>query len=127
MAREDVDLIRRLYEAPDAETVLAAFDPDVVWTTAEGEVDGGTFRGIAAVRGLFERWREAFQGFRMDTSDVSQLGDWVVTRGCWYGTARRTGMKLEYPVVIAYRVRGGRVVEAREFRDMDQAIAALGG
>ena len=126
MAREDVELIRRL-QGRDLDGVFAALHPDIVWTTPDDELDGGTLRGIESVRALFESWRETFEDFWAEAEEILELGDWVVARMRWYGTARMTGMALELRSTNAYRVRDGLIVEVREFRDADHAVAALGG
>jgi ketosteroid isomerase-like protein len=125
MSREDVALIRSL-QGSGLDDVFAALHPDIVWTTPDDELDGGTLRGIHAVRALFESWRETFEDFWAEAEEVFELGDWVVARMRWYGTARITGMALEIRSTTAYRVRDGLIVEAREFRDTDHAVAALG-
>jgi ketosteroid isomerase-like protein len=68
MSREDVEIVRRVYEAVarrDTATVLALYDPDVEWDFTRGplaDVMGrGIYRGHDGLRSWFRAWYEAWE------------------------------------------------------------------
>jgi ketosteroid isomerase-like protein len=132
MSRENVEIVRRSFEAfarGDFETAFAAHDPSTEWCTAADEPDQQTYRGIAGlrdfVRTLTEPWEDRFGGV-MEFEGFIESDDWVVVP--W--SARLRGRESGIPIVVsetyAVRVRQGKIVRVEEYRSKDHALETLG-
>jgi ketosteroid isomerase-like protein len=128
MSREDVEIVRRLFEATtrrDAEGAFPLLDPEIEW-----DMSGFPFPDLAGVYlgrdevfrwwlRYFEIWAES--GFEIvDTADVG--GDLAVTTRAW--GKGRDGIEVEQAFVNLVTVRDGRLVRNRAFRTRDEALEA---
>lgn len=95
----------------DWATVLAAYDPDIVWTNDPGAGPwAGRFEGVDAVANMFAEYLEFLGGtFTTEVIDVCVSGDrsmsFVVERGS------KDGLRYENRAVWINRFVDGLVVE----------------
>jgi uncharacterized protein len=131
MSRENVELVRRSFEAfarGDFDTAFAAHDPSTEWCTAADEPDQQTYRGIDGlrdfVRTLMEPWEGRFAGV-MEFEPFIDRGEWVVVP--WTARLRGKGSGISVPVSETYavQVRGGKIVRVEEYRSKDHALEAI--
>jgi ketosteroid isomerase-like protein len=131
MSRENVEIVRRSFEAfarGDFESAFAAHGPDTAWCTAADEPDQQTYHGLDGLRefvaSLDEAWEGRFDGL-MEFEDFIDCGDWVVApwRARMHG--RRSGIEVDVEETYAIRVMEGRIVKVEEFRSTDQALEAV--
>ena len=126
MSRDNVELIRRTYDAFDRGALdeLSGFhDPQIEWRTASEDPDAGIHRGPEAVRHYIEQWLEGFAGLRATVEEYIDAGDdRVFTWVRWTGRGRASGIDAEWWLAIVYTVRGGKVVHADEYFDRAQAL-----
>jgi uncharacterized protein len=131
MSRENVEIVRRSFEAfarGDFETAFAAHAPDTSWCTASDEPDQQTYRGLDGLRKLVasldELWEGRFAG-TMTFEDFIDRGDWVVVP--WHARmhGRMSGIDVEVEETYAVRVREGKIVRVDEFRSSGQALEAV--
>jgi ketosteroid isomerase-like protein len=97
MSRENVDIIRELFERANRqdETLLDDFyDPDAVWHSRADEPDTGVYEGREAIRELWRMWA--------------------------------SGAPVREPYAWVTRLRDGKVIEVREYRDKAEALEAAG-
>jgi uncharacterized protein (DUF1330 family)/ketosteroid isomerase-like protein len=130
------DVARRLFaavEARDLEAVLASYDPDVEIHEAGSLPYGGTYAGLDGAT----RHAVAYAGtWDPLQTDAERTLDWtvvasgdeeVVVRWHQRGLDPDTGAAFDGEVVSVYRVRDGRVREARMFHaDTDAVVRFLG-
>jgi ketosteroid isomerase-like protein len=84
--RDLVELTRRTFDAynpRDFDAITRFVAPDAVY---EAVSLGTTFEGVAAIRGFFEDWLGAYEGFEMESEEILDLGNGVV-----FVVARLTG------------------------------------
>lgn len=110
-------------EAGDFETVLAAFDPDVVWVNDAGAGPwAGRYEGIDAVAGMFAEFLGFFEGtFVQEVVDVCTSDDRAVVVHQEWG--EHGGHTFENRAVWVHRYEGGRIVEVWTF-DVDRDAGA---
>jgi ketosteroid isomerase-like protein len=138
MSRENVDLVRRLYEAVaarDSETVLSIYHPDLVWDHTHNSGLAGLMAGQTRVyhghHGL-RRWSsdfyDALQDVQAELVDVVDLeGGRVLAVLNYRGTGRGSGLDFEFSEMVGiFTVVEGRVIRADWYRDKAQALAEIG-
>jgi ketosteroid isomerase-like protein len=129
MSRENVDIIRELFERANSqdETLLDDFyDPDAVWHSRADEPDTGVYEGREAIRELWRMWLDMFEDFQLSPSEYIEAGDCVITPGWVEGRGRASGAPVRELYVWVTRLRDGKVIEVREYRDKAEALEAAG-
>ena len=98
------------------------YAPDAV---VEGRASGMTFEGRTAIRGFWEDWTVAYDGFEVQQEEILDLGNGVV-----FGVTRASGRpvggtgRVEIRVVIVAVWEEGLIVQSIGYDDTDEARAA---
>jgi len=77
MSRENVELIRRAYDAysrGDREAFVELMDPDVEFESLILEAEGGAYRGHDGVREYFDKVHEVFESWRSEITEIEEIG-----------------------------------------------------
>jgi ketosteroid isomerase-like protein len=121
--------IEELYAAfakGDVPAVLAALDPAIEWTEAEGFPYGGTYIGHAAVLGgVFMKLGTEWDGFSAVPREFVSEADTVVALGEYSGTYKATGKAFRAPFVHVWKFRSGAAVSFHQHTDTAIVQAAL--
>ena len=75
MSQENVEVVRRAYEAwnaGDMDAVRERLDPGIIWRPVEGWPEPGPFEGREAVMRWLEQMRETW-----DTDDLELISDFI--------------------------------------------------
>jgi ketosteroid isomerase-like protein len=128
MSRENVELVRRMWEAflgNDFQTALSLCDPDVEWD-GTNLPDGQTGRGLDAIVDHITRWSDMWESWNVEVERVIDAGgDHVVV--FIRETGRSTsGLDIDERHGELYRIRDGRIVRRKGFSDPDEALEAVG-
>src|SRR6266550_1316442 len=131
MSQENVETARRVYAAfndGDLGTVLAILDPDIEWNASDVFFDQPlTYRGRRAGQEEFLRdLMQIFEEYRGEPEGLRDVGDQVVAVAQMGGTGRRSGAKAMARVAHVFTFRDGRVVRFTEFKDVGEALEAVG-
>ena len=132
MSEENVDLLRKAYEAfarGDVEAVLERLDPDVDWRPAIAPILGvDAVRGIEAVRDFLTRdLFEGFDQFRAEPLVFEDLGDdAVLVTARYVGRGESSGIELDQTFATLYRLRDGKAVSMRDYLTRAEALEAAG-
>ena len=117
----NVETIRAMYAAfatGDVPAVLAALDPGVEWTEAEGFPYAGTYVGPEAVlNGVFARLGSEWDGFSAKPDEILDAGDTVVSLGQYSGRYKATGKDFKAHFAHVFRVRDGKIRQFRQYTD----------
>jgi len=127
MSQENVELVRRVYDAlnrGDWDAVFRDMHPDFEMTTQR--LDAGTHRRREAVQGLGEDYIAAFDNMVFEPEEFLENGDQVVvlvTR-----RARPKGGSGEIVVRNGhlFTVRNGTILSMKSFPDPEKALEAAG-
>jgi ketosteroid isomerase-like protein len=116
-ATENVDLVRRGYEAFNAGDIASLsemFEEDAVWYAAGSGVLSGTKRGRDAILAFFGELGARTQGhFRANLKDVVGGDNYTVAI---QQTEATIGDKtLDVATVITYVIRDEKITEGREY------------
>ena len=121
MAEQSVEVVKGIYDAfgrGDMAGVLGAMADDIEWYEAEGLPYGGVYQGGEAVaQNVFVPVMQDIPNFAVTPEQFIASGDTVAVVARYTGTGKDTGKELDLQVVHVYDVRGGKVVQFRQFVD----------
>jgi uncharacterized protein len=129
MSRENVEVVRSLYEAFDSNDTDAATrltDPDVEWTTAERVPHAGTYRGRDRVRQFLEDQRAPFAEFLIEPEEFFERGDQVVAFLRIRARPAGSDAVVELRIGHLWTVRDGRVLRGWSYPERENALEAAG-
>src|SRR5688572_4058294 len=105
------ETIKALYEAfarGDVPAVMAAMDPLINWTEAEGFLYGGTYVGPDAIlENVFAKLGSEWEGFSAIPGQFVEEGNMVVALGTYSGRYVATGNTMSVPFAHAWTLRDG--------------------
>ncbi len=110
---------RAAYAAGDLNALRRFFARDVRWTIPGHHPLSGTKQGVDEVLAFFEALGRA--GFRAELYALAADGDWVIDLHRGWST---TPEGLDLTWVLAFRVRGRKIVEAVNFAGDQHAADA---
>jgi ketosteroid isomerase-like protein len=94
MSKENVEIVRRMWEAfleNDLQAALSSYDPDVEWD-GTNLPDGRVGRGLDAIMDHITRWSEMWESWNVEVERVIDAGDDQVIV-----FIRETGRTAAYP------------------------------
>jgi ketosteroid isomerase-like protein len=134
MSRENVEIVRRVYEAAarrDPEAVIAAYDPEVEWDVSRSQmarlVGERVYRGHDGLRRFFRAYHDAWDDVRYGFDELIDAGDHqVVSIDIEQARGRSSGADVELTQYAIWTIRGGKVIRAVWFSDRAEAFEAAG-
>jgi ketosteroid isomerase-like protein len=127
---QNVDIVLegfRRFEARDFDRARPLWHPDSRITGPEGWPEPGPFEGQDAVIGQFQRLAADWDENRVTDVDVIvDRDDWVVLSFRWEVRGAGSGVATESQMAGAYRLEGGRMVEAHFRWTLEEALEAAG-
>ena len=129
MSRENVEIVRRVYEAAarrDTATVLDLYHPEVELDASRFAIDTGVYRGHDGLRSLFREWHEAWGSIEYDYEELIDAGERVISVVTRHARGRASGVEVERPFALLWTLREGRVVRVVWFLDRAEALEAAG-
>jgi ketosteroid isomerase-like protein len=129
VSQENLAVVRRAYDQANERGLVAAladvYDEDAVLHAIDGWPESGPWRGRDAI---IDQWRRIEEDFAEQESLIEAIvahEDWVLVRNLWR-VRSRSGIPGEFRNSIAFRMRDGKVVEARFYWDHADALKAVG-
>ena len=129
MSRENVELMRDVFDAfnrRDLTGFFQRFHPELTYRNREDEPDVRMYRGLEDFKGYVASWLEMFDDLRIETRDFIGLEEQVIAVTDLYGRGRDTGADVRGSYVFLFRIRGGLIVQGREYATTDEALEAVG-
>lgn len=125
----NVDIYREAIEAVnrgDIDAGLRFIDPDVTFEPLRSPVQGA-YSGHGGFRKWWADTVEAFESFRIDHTDIRDLGDdRVLAIGTLHVRGRGSGIETDVPTAAIASFRRGRLVAFKDYADRDAALKAAG-
>ena len=129
MSQENVDLVRRAYEAflgGDFAATLAKWHPDVE-IDGRNLPDGRVYRGHDGILEHVTSWANMWEDWRVELDRFIDAGDdRVVVLTHERGRNKATGMELDALHAELYTVRDGQIVRWQGFSVRAEALEAAG-
>jgi len=126
MSRENVELVRRMYEAylsGDADRALSYVHPE-----AEADfsvrVDAGIGRGREELGRIVTAWVATWDDYSEEIDELIDLGDRVCLAATQRGRGKGSGAELEQRFAGLYEVHDGLITRITMFRSRDSALEA---
>jgi ketosteroid isomerase-like protein len=129
MSRENVEVVRRAYEAlnrGDLETAASQLDTDAEIVTILSAVEGGSYHGAEGLRSWWDDILEHFVAVRFAARDFVDLGDVVVATTTAYARGRGSAVDVEQEFTHVFRLRDTKVVSFKSYMDRAAALEAVG-
>ena len=133
MSRENVELVRRVYEAVgrnDGATVLELYAPDVEWDFSRSPIAAAlehkVYRGHEGLRRWWHEWREAWDSYEDCYLELIDAGDQVISVVASRGQGRASGIEVEYKQHGVWTIRLGKVLRVAWFESREEALEAAG-
>jgi ketosteroid isomerase-like protein len=116
MSAQNVEIVRRAYEAwnsDDPESAIDLLDPQVRWSLPQHFPDAETWQGRERVVEGLTAMAGAWESLRIDVHELIDEGDRVVARVRFQGRSAITGLALEGAGIDrqVWTLRDGLVVE----------------
>ena len=128
MSEANVAAVRSMWEAflrNDAETALAAFDPDVEWD-GTNLPDGEISRGLDAVVDHMTRWAETWESWEVELEDLIDAGEDRVILFFRERGRSKAGLDVNERHSELYVIRDGKIVYRKGFSDAEEALVEAG-
>ena len=134
MSEENVEVVRRVYEAVasgDTEAVLAAYDPDIEWQFARSPFRSlfkrDTYHGHEGLRSFIrERYADAWETIEDDLEELIDADEYVVSVVTTRGRGRASGVEVEIKHAGLWTLREGKIVRVAWFPSREEALEAAG-
>jgi ketosteroid isomerase-like protein len=84
------------------------------------------FRGHHGVREMIRDLNEAFGEFRIEISEVRDLGDRLVAIGYIRARGKGSGAETETPFALVTEIKNGKTPSVRGYLDPKDALEAVG-
>ena len=84
------------------------------------------FRGHDGVREMFRDLYGAFAEFRVEYSEVRDLGDRLVAFGRWIARGEGSGAETTAPIAVVVDFKNGKAIRVGTYFDFQQALEAAG-
>jgi ketosteroid isomerase-like protein len=126
MSKENVEIVRRAYEAlskGDYTAFFAAVDSEIELVLPEGGMNTGTHRGPREVRQFLEGYVESFDNFQIVAEEFFETGDQVVAFLRQSGRGRGSGIEIETRFAHVLTLRAGKVQRVEAFPDREKQAA----
>jgi ketosteroid isomerase-like protein len=128
MSRENVELVRRRYDAinrADLATLVELTHPDAVWWDRPDDPGSAPHRGRDAGQQHLAEILESVE-LHVEPEQFFDAGDQVVAGVRLVGRGRAGGVPFEEHEFHVFTLRDGRVTATREYRDRAEALEAAG-
>jgi ketosteroid isomerase-like protein len=133
MSQENVEIVRRVYEAAarrDTAIVLDLYDPEVDWDVSRSPmarlVGQGRYQGHEGLRRFFRAYHEAWERIEYEHEELIDAGDRVISVDHERGCGRASGAEVEFTQYAVWTIREGKIVQAVWFPTRAEALQAAG-
>jgi ketosteroid isomerase-like protein len=129
VSRENVELVRRHYEAwnrGDVDMVVAVFAPNIEWHGHPRLPEPGPYRGRDQVKRWMEQFREAWGELMAEPVELLDAGNSVVTLVHMTGRGRGSGVEVQGGVDVHVLTLGPDGVTFFAIYPADLAVSRAG-
>jgi uncharacterized protein len=130
MSQQNVEVVRRAVSAlaaGDWQAVFETWDPQIEWHFEREAVISGVRRGRDGVRAALSSFMTEWENFAVEIEDLIAADDErVVMLVHLTGRGRGSGVPLDFREANIFTIRGGRIVNVKEYFDRGQALEAAG-
>jgi ketosteroid isomerase-like protein len=129
MSNENVEIVRRTYEAfvrGDAATALAAYSEDTEWDDRHFRPEGRVHCGREELVEVIRTWVGAWRDYSFSIKRVIDAGDHVVVISEDRGKGKGSGIEINTLLGFVVDVAGGQITRTVVYADPAEALKAAG-
>ena len=132
MARENVEVVRRLYAKwpthadSDLDEFLEMLAPDVVWDVSRRTFDPGVYRGHEEVEDFLAGLLEVWESGHIEPTEFIATEDEVVVPVRLHLVSRTHGKTMAANAAHVWTLREGKIIRHCSFQTKADALAAVG-
>src|SRR6266545_2705094 len=129
MSEENVEIVRRMYEAigrDDWEGAFRDVHPDAEWETDPRVPNAGIYRGREEIQRFFEDQAAPFEESAIEPEEFFAQGDHVVAFVRVRRRPKGSTAEVEYRIGTLWTVRNGEIVRGQGFAERQKALEAAG-
>jgi ketosteroid isomerase-like protein len=130
MSRENVEVARRSFDHFNRTGYLPeeAFHPEIEFSNLRESPLPGPYHGYEGLRKWRDDIHEVLDDFRFEVGDAIDADEQsaVLLKVRLLGTARHTGIAVDYPFTVVNWMRDGRTYRGEAFSDHAEALQAVG-
>lgn len=130
---DNVSIVQGAYNsfaAGDVDSVLATFDPKIVWNEAENfpYADGNPYiGGEAIVNGVFARIGAEWDNFRLTDIQLHDMSNnMVLATGRYQGTYKKNGGVMNVQMAHLWTLKDGKIVAFQQYADTKGVAQVIG-
>ncbi len=133
MSRENVELVRRIYDAVarrDGVTPFEVYAEDIVWDMSNWRrgflTSQPIYYGHEGVRQISREGLAAFAEIEFDVEELIDAGEQVLAADREREVGRASGVPVEATHIAVWTLAGGKVIRMQVFDDRHAAERAAG-
>ena len=130
MSQENVELVHGLVEAvaqQDAERLIELTDPEIEWHSFLAQLEvGGVYRGHEGMRQYAQDLADTWEFLHTEVHDTLSVGAVVLVVGSLRYRGKGSGVEAKSTVGYMLKVRRGKALLMRAFRDPEEIFEAVG-
>ncbi len=129
MSRENVEVVRRLYEASvrhDNEACVREAHPDVEMVSFLMGVEGTVYKGHAGMRRYIDDLFSVFPNWHPEILRTTDYGDVVLAEVRMAGRGAVSGVEIEQDVWQVTSLRDGKILGFHGYASRADALKAMG-
>ena len=130
MSQENLELVKGLVDAvarQDAARLIELTDPEVEWHSFLAQLrEGGVYRGHDGIRQYVQDVADTWEFLHTEIHDTLAVGDLVLMVGSLRYRGKGSGVEAASMVGYTLKVRQGKALVLRAFREPEQALEAVG-
>jgi ketosteroid isomerase-like protein len=127
MSQENVELIRRTYEAVagnDLDGAYAYLHPEIEFHTYAESPAAGVYRGREAVRKYNEDLFEQFESVRFEIAEIVDAGDRVVVVSTQHAVPKGGRQEIDVRMTEVWTIRDDLLAERHSYATRAEALEA---
>jgi ketosteroid isomerase-like protein len=129
MPRENVDLIRPIYELwgrGDWRPSFEVYDPHMEWGwSSEFPGLAGVYEDHESPNPRLRSWLREWEYWRAEAEDFLELGDYVIVLASYHGRGKGSGVEIRQEGAHVFKLRDGKVIRLEIFASREKAIASV--
>jgi ketosteroid isomerase-like protein len=129
MSEENVEIVRRAYEATnrgDIDTAESYIHPEIEFHTYARSPEAGVYHGKQAVREYNESLFQQFESIRFEIEELVDAGDRVVVVTTQHAVPKGGQQEMSVHVAEVWTIRDGFLAERRSYSSRNEALEAAG-
>ena len=129
MSQENVELVRRSFEAfnaRDVDELVSLSAEDCEWLPFRAQLEGSVYRGHAGVRQFVRDMDEDWDAFRIDPLEFHDRREQVAVIGRVSALGQGSGVKIESLAGFVLELHRGRIKHVTSHSNPEAALEAAG-